>query len=375
MQKDLVSVLDFGSSKITVVCGTKNVNDNFNIVATGECDYAGYIDGEFLEPEMLKNAIATAINNAQMNMKNKITKLYVGIPAEFCVNSIQDVNISFKSKTKLKPRVIANLFSDNEVNNYAETHTIINKSPIYYLLDGDNKLIDPVGVEANSLMVKTSFIYVENRVIQMLNSVFVSLGLKNIEYLSSTLAEGLYLLNTQTRYKGAVLVDVGYVSTSVCSIMGDGIIDLKSFSLGGAHITSDLSEILNIPFLQAEQLKRKLILTLKPTAIDYYEIMLDGKLTKVPVKTANDIALARIDMISEMIEKVIKSFSLKPINANIIYLTGGGLALLKGIKYYLNKTIGKKIEIVCPKPMQLEKPELSSVVSLLDMAININKIW
>ena len=374
MQKNCVSVLDFGSSKITVVTGTKNVNNNFNIYATGVCDYAGYMDGEFLEPNLLKEAIQTAINNAQMNMEQKISRLYVGIPAEFCVNSIQDVTINFKSPTTLRKNIVINLFNLKEVNNYSATHTVINKSPIYYILDGDNKVYDPIGYIATNVLIKSSYIYVENKTLALLSSILTGLGIKDVVFVSSTLAESLYLLKPAIRQNGAYLVDVGYISSSVTSVMGDGIIDLKSFSLGGAHITGDLSELLNLPFLQAEQLKRKLILTLKPTAMDYYEVFIDNKIAKVSVKTANEIALARIDMIASTIDKIIKSFSLKPNASNVIYLTGGGLALLKGIKYYLNKTLGKKFEIVVPEPLQLAKPEMSSVISLLNASIDLDKI-
>ena len=370
--QNYVSVLDFGSSKITVVSGTKNVNNNFNIFATGVCDYAGFMNGEFIEPNLLRDCIATAINNAQMNLNHKITKLYVGIPAEFCVNEIQDVSVSFKSKTLLKKNIISNLFNKNEFNNLSGTHSIINKSPIYYLLDGDNKVLDPIGSYANSMVIKTSYIYIENKIMALLSSILSSLGVKEYVYISSTLAQATYLLNSSVRYAGAYLVDVGYISSSVCSVMGDGLIDLKSFSLGGAHITSDLSELLNLPFLQAEQLKRKLILTLKPTAMDFYEVLLDNKIAKISVKTANEIALARIDMITDTLEKIIKTFSLKA-NNNIIYLTGGGVALMRGIKHHLCKTLGKKVKIVVPEPMQLAKPEMSSVVSLLSTAIDLNK--
>lgn len=371
MQK-YVSVLDFGSSKITVACGTKNVNNNLNIFATGVSDYAGYMDGEFIEPNLLRECVANAINNAQVNINKKISKLYVGIPAEFCVNEVQDVCVSFKSKTLLKKSVISNLFNKNEVNNLSSTHSVINKSPVYYILDNSSKVINPIGSYATNMVIKTSYVYIENKIMALLSSVFSSLGIKEYVFISSTLAQATYLLNSEVRYSGAYFVDVGYISSSVCSVMGDGLVDLKSFSIGGAHITSDLSELLNLPFLQAEQLKRKLILTLKPSAMDFYEVFLDNKIAKLPVKSANEIALARIDMIIEMIEKLIKNFSLKA-NNNIIYLSGGGIALIRGIKSYLNKRLGKKVKIVVPEPMQLAKPEYSSIVSLLNTAFELNK--
>ena len=54
-----VAVIDFGSSKIVVFVG-KKTPDGFLIVARGESKYAGFYDGEWLEPERLSDAVSYA---------------------------------------------------------------------------------------------------------------------------------------------------------------------------------------------------------------------------------------------------------------------------------------------------------------------------
>ena len=84
MQKRDIAILDFGSEKITVVIGTKDVNNTFVVRGKGESDYAGFMDAEFLEPEKLKIAMGDAIANAEEDANVQIKKLYIGVPAEFC---------------------------------------------------------------------------------------------------------------------------------------------------------------------------------------------------------------------------------------------------------------------------------------------------
>jgi len=371
MASKSVAVLDFGSSKISVLAGNPTVNNNYNIYAMGESDYAGFIDGEFLEPNKLKNCISNAIDNAMLNLNKKFDKLYIGVPAEFCYNIQKELSITFNKRLKIKQKHIDTLFGQVDDLELSDSHTIINKSPIVYELDTGEKSYNPIGSFTQKLKVLASFILVENKFLLLLNQIFKELGFSDFEFLSTSLTESLYLLDENIRESASILVDCGYITTSVMLCMNEGLLDLKSFSMGGGHITADLSEILKLPFNCSEQLKRKIILTMKCSDYDYYEIKINDELVKIGAKNVNDIALSRIDLIADIINKCLKEFKFDiPENAPI-YLTGGGLCFMKGIKDYLGKVLDRKIIITTPKPLAYNKPDMSSALSLLDTAISI----
>ena len=48
MIKNLTSIIDFGSSKITVLSGVGDVNKSVKLMASVDVDYAGFAKGEFL---------------------------------------------------------------------------------------------------------------------------------------------------------------------------------------------------------------------------------------------------------------------------------------------------------------------------------------
>ena len=52
-----------------------------------------------------------------------------------------------------------------------------------------------------------------------------------------------------------------------------------------------------------------------------------------------------------------------------VYLTGGGLSYLRGIKSHVSARLGSPVEIVNPKIPFNAKPEFSSVYALLDYAL------
>ena len=82
--KSYVSVLDIGSSRVSVLVGTSGINSTFIIKGQGEASYAGFGEGEFYEPEKLGSVISAALTRAEENAGFAIRHLYVGIPAEFC---------------------------------------------------------------------------------------------------------------------------------------------------------------------------------------------------------------------------------------------------------------------------------------------------
>ena len=371
MAKNEVAILDFGSSKITILVGVKGVNNTFKIIASGSCEYAGFMHGEFIEPESLASAISYAKNQAENVYGKKIKRLYVGVPTEFCCNTLENISMNLGSCVRIKEKHISKLFDSANIE--YDNFEIINKTPIYFMLDDGNRVLNPVGCLTSTLSVLSSYISVETDFYKFLDKIFCEVGVYTIELISSALSESLYLIEPELRQNGAILVDCGYITTSVNAVVFEGVTDLKSFSLGGGYVASDLMEVLNIPFDSAEQLKRKVILSIDPTEDDYYEVVVDHQLRKFPVKIVNEICLARIDMIAEAINKCLKEFKNKVSDDVQVYLTGGGIAFMKGVVPYVEQILNRKVNIIAPSPLQFNKPDLSSSLSLIDAAINIEQ--
>ena len=72
-----------------------------------------------------------------------------------------------------------------------------------------------------------------------------------------------------------------------------------------------------------------------------------------------------------IIELAIRSLTQMRANSYVpIYLTGGGVCLLKGGKDYISKRLGENIEIIASKVPGLSKPNYSSILGLLELALN-----
>ena len=362
-----VSVLDFGSSKISVMIAESGINNTFNIRGTGEVEYAGFYNGSFVEPEKLYEAIANCILKAETNSGLKIEKLHIGVPADFTFVECKNSSVAFNRKVRISDEEISDLFSMASREVRYEGATIISRSPIYFLLDDSRKVIDPKGESSTKLSGMVSFVLADNKFIDSIDNIVKNMGIKEVEYVSSSLAESIYLLDPQVRDSGAILIDVGYLTSFVTYVKGDGIIAQNQFSVGGGHISADLCQVLQISFKEAENLKRKVVLSLAATDSDFYEVNVNGDVTPVSAKLTNEIVSSRLDMIVELINKCL--IKMKGNNYLPVFITGGGVCLLKGGKDYLSKGIGENVEVLSSKVPQLSRPTYSSVLGLLDLAL------
>lgn len=366
-----VAILDFGSSKITVLIGERGVNNTISISGMGECNYAGFSDGRWFEPDQLSMVIGRAISSAETNSRTKIRHLYIGVPGEFSACVCNEVSLSLSKKRKITEADVDALHEQGDTFKLQTKYTLINSQPIYYTIDDERRLIQPIGLSSGKLGGVISYILAENEFIHFIDKIMDELGIESIEYVSSILAETLFLFDGVKRDQYVVLIDVGYITTSVAVARGDGILSLYSFSTGGGHISGDLALELDIPFTQAENLKQKVVLSLNMGDEDVYAVNTTrDTVVNFPAKEVNRIVMDRIKTIAKTVEGCLDKCKYDYPDYIPYYLTGGGLSYLKGSRDYLSKLLNKPVEIIAPSLPQFNRPHLSSSLGLLDMVLN-----
>lgn len=370
MQKKLTAVLDFGSSKLFLCLGRKGVNNTFAIRCLTETKYAGFSEGEFLEPENLFEAVKTAIASGEIGNKKKIKTLYVGVPAEFCLVECKEIVKHFVSKIKLTKSNIDEISQLAVNSELLKDKTLISCKPNWVKLDDERKVLNFEGEKTNKITAEICSIYADNYFIKTINSILAKIGIESVEYICASEAQADYLLTNEEKSVPNIILDIGYISSSVMCVCGRGLTHLKAFSLGGAHISADLSECLDITFEQGEALKHEIVLSLNSKkSEECYEVNVKNKVLPVSINFANEIVKARLDMICQLIKQIINSFGIENSQFVPVYLTGGGLSYIKGSRDYLAKSIGRNVQLIVPSMPELAKPHLSSVVALLSSAL------
>lgn len=370
MAKENVTVVEIGSSKLTCVVAQSGVNGIFNIKAKASVEYAGFFEGEFVEKSSLEDAVRALFAQIQATYKRPIEKIFVGVPAEFSQVTYAKEQINFKFKRTVKQKDIDALCNEASRKISVEDMEILSVNPTFYLLDEDRKTNQPIGLKANKISAELSIIMAQTSFIQTFNKIWTRIGIEQVEYLSEPFCEAMLILEKEERERTCIVIDVGARSTSVAFVKGDGLTNLTSFSMGGSHVTSDLTEACNITYADARNLKKQIVMSLKGGDDDFYELStFGGKVLKIPMNFANEVVSYRIELIAKTVNECIRLFAKEYVPYYPIYLCGAGLSKIKGGKDYFSKCIGRNVSYGKPPIPAMDKPENASMLGLIGKAL------
>lgn len=356
---DVKFVMDIGSSKITLFAFTKAKTSPI-IVASSTRLYDGFMDGEFLEPSQLADVVQELMSELSNKLKIKIKKVFVGVPSEFCVCVCKRRTRKFLKVTKIKSKNLRDLFDGVEEYKQGKGYKLISASPMQYVLDSGVKTLNPEGKKTSQIVLDSSYILVKNEFINKFNNILTHLGVSDVEYISTILGQALLCNSDGDKLSPKAVIDVGHITTNVAIIKGEGLALVSSFSLGGGHITADLMQLLQKSFKEAELIKRKVALTLKPNKDDKYIIQNGKEIISAHVQITNDIVRSRIENIAGIINNILdidESFDDIP-----IYITGDGICNFKGAINILENVCNRQIiELKLPYDNTDEKYQTSKL--------------
>lgn len=367
MRKNSVTVLDIGSSKITVAAAERGINNTFVIKGYASRNYAGFSDGEFFDVDELQEVIAACVKQVEDNVKYRIDKIYVGVPGEFTSILLRDKQLALNKTRKASAQDLLELY-DSAFDLQSKKYTLINRSGIYFTLDNVRKVADPVGVVCRIIKGYMSFILCNNYIINLITPMLNKTGISSVEFTSTSLSQALYLFEPEYRDRTAVLLDIGYITSTFSIIKGDAVVYQKSFSHGGGYITAALTGELGIDPDIAEKLKRKVNLSCNGTS-GSYDVIDGNKEYVFSANKVNSIVLSSLDELCDYIGACLNDFELQIPEYVPISLTGGGISFMRGAKEHISKRLNFIIETIAPSLPHMNKPTDSSLVSLLDLAL------
>ncbi len=365
-----IAVLDVNSRLISAIVGSKRAQSVFGIKSLVEKQHQGYENGEWFDQNDTVDIAKSVLLDAMKSADSRTKKLFIGVPAEFVTVVTKEVGIRLDRQRRVIDDDIDYLLKKGDDFD-TDKYLTINTSAIYYSVDDDEKIFSDVrDMEAAKVDACVSYMLCEKSFVKMFDEVTASLGFTDVRYVATCWAECMTLLEKEQRDSVYMLIDIGYLSSSVCIAKGEGILEMKSFSMGGAHICADIYEALEVPFDMAEEAKRLVDINLNYN--DEAVLVGDGE-NVVYATDACEIAKNRLDVFADVISDIFKEIEEDAPSYMPVYLTGEGVASMRGAKKYLSEQLGKNIEIVTPKLPGFVKPDDCSKASLLVMADNLSK--
>lgn len=381
----IISGIDIGTSKITTIIGQyADSEDKFNIIAVSSIPALGFRKGQIVNIDQASSTIVSSIESAERMAGFQLNSASISLSAPHIesINSHGVVAIS-NPNAEIDKNDIDRVIEAAKAIAVPTGKEIIHIIPIKYTVDGQEGVVDPVGMNGVRLEVEAHIILASSPSLKNLKKCLEEIGIKIDQLVYSGLATAKSALTETEKELGVALVDIGGSITTI-TIFNEGAPVYSSvIPIGAGNVTNDLAIGLRFSLEDAEKIKLKLnkISDQKKyedeIELSNFDIKSDDN-RKVSIQTAiNGIIKPRLEEIFHLIyEKIEASGFHQTIPAGIV-LTGGGAQTIN-IKEVCEKIIPLPLRIASPPKVggiidDIINPGYSSSIGLL-MFANENKI-
>lgn len=253
--------IDAGSHTIKLVVAklSLDINDNSRakILALVKKNSRGIKRGIVTNMSDATNCLAEIVDEAEA---------VIGMPIREVLVGISGVNVNFSNSKGL----IIISRSDNEIvesdidrviqdslnktynlNNSDILHTI----PRNFIVDNQPGIKYPVGMIGSKLECETLTISVDQGYLRNFIKMFNQANLEVVDKLFTLLISSDFLLSSRQKAAGAILIDIGFNSSSYIVWENEEVLTYGIVPLGSNHITSDLAICLETGIDLAEEIK------------------------------------------------------------------------------------------------------------------------
>ena len=380
----IISGIDIGTSKITTIIGQyTDTEDKFNIIAVSSIPALGFRKGQIVNIEQASSTIVQSIESAERMAGFQLNSASVCLSAPHIesINSHGVVAIS-NPNAEIDKNDIDRVIEAAKAIAVPNGKEIIHIIPIRYTVDGQEGVVDPVGMNGVRLEVEAHIILASSPSLKNLKKCLEEIGIKIDQLVYSGLATAKSALTETEKELGVALIDIGGSITTI-TIFNEGAPVFSSvIPVGAGNVTNDLAIGLRFSLEDAEKIKLKLnkISDQKKyedeIELSSFDIKSDDN-RKVSIQTAiNGIIKPRLEEIFHLIyEKIENSGFHQTIPAGIV-LTGGGAQTINA-KEVCEKIIPLPLRIASPPKVggiidDIINPAFSSSIGLL-MFTNDNK--
>lgn len=371
--KTQIAAIEFGTSKIVTVIAQSGGMDRLDIIGSGTVPYDGYSDGDWNTPGQMIQRVRDSIAAAELEANSKIKEIYVGVPGEYIhVRACEsEVDLPDGMVDEAAINAVQDAAAD-KLRIVDEGGLVMHRTPSWFIVDDGKKTMTPGG-RGSRLRAMTTFIVADPQFIEDVSEMIGRQNITILGFLSCTLGESLLVLSLDDRDRAAVLIDVGYLNTELSVVEGDAIVYHAVLPRGGGHITADLATKLRIPMRAAEQIKRNYVFN--PDEFDqnsFSEVFDDaGRRMTFPRDQVSKIVEESFGELADMIDMTVRNDA-EPFlsKRSQVFLTGGGVALMRGAREALAARLDRPIKVSAAKSSKLNSPVFSASLGLADLVFD-----
>jgi cell division protein FtsA len=309
MNKRIITGIDIGTHTVRVVITEYTQGGGLpHIIGIGKSESRGLRHGYIININDAVKSVRTAVEEAEQNSGVRIREAFLsvgGVGLEGAQTTGAAIISRADSEITEGDVERAHRACEQNLANAANKR-ILHTIPISYSIDGKPVYGRPGGMKGLKLEARCLIVTCLDQHLNDLIRAVEEAGVEVIDACAAPVAASFVALTKAQRMAGCILANIGAETVSIVVYEDNIPISLEVFPIGSTNITNDIALGLKIPLEEAEVVKM-------------------GKSGhQIPRKKLNDIVLARLEDMFELVIAHLKKIGKHELLPAGIILTGGG---------------------------------------------------
>jgi cell division protein FtsA len=324
--------------------------------------------------ESTVHSVATAIEKAELMAGIEVKSVYAGIAGGHIegINSRGVVAVSTKSK-EITQEEVERVVDAAKALALPMEREVIHVLPQEFIVDNQEGIKDPIGMSGVRLEAEvhivTGAVASAQNIVKSVNRAGYAVNDIVLEHLASALAT----LKDDEKELGVILIDIGGGTTDILVYLNGSIWHTNVISMGGNHVTNDVSIGLRTPQQPAEEIKKKWGVAVSDLVDPGETIEVPNvggrRPTQVPRQILSEIIQPRMEEIFFLVKDDLDQKDFKNKISGGVVLTGGA-SLLTGIEKVAERVFEMPVRIGNPSGVgglveEVSSPEYATGVGLI----------
>ena len=383
MANPSIAAIDVGTTKVCTIVAEVTPQQQLRILGVGIGPSAGLSRGMVDNIQAAIEAIASSVERAERASGTRIASAQVGIagPHVSSMNSRGIVAIA-DPRHPITEDDIGRAMESARIVNVPNNREVIHVVPRYYVVDGQDYVVDPNGMFGSRLDVETHIVTASTSAMNNLAQCVEGAGVRVDSLILEPLASAEAVVDEEELEQGVAVIDIGGGTTDIGVYLNGAIVHTAVLPIGGTHMTKDLVVALRVPQPAAEQAKRNYGQAL-PSLIDEDEEIEVDAFGADGTKSVNrrlmaEVLQARCEELIELALAEIKRGAEPEMLSAGVVITGGAAAL-PGLDALAEEVLMLPARIGQPRHLAglsdiLQDPAYATSVGLLRWALKEQEI-
>ena len=367
--------LDIGTSKICALIGEEGPDNTVKVLGFGESKSEGLGKGVVINIERTISAIQQAVEEAENQAGVEVGSIVVGISGGHIksMNSRGMTGVGRNDKEINKDDVRRAIEAAKAVAIPVDRE-VVHVLPYGFIIDGQDGVRDPIGMLGVRLEVDVHIVTGAVTSVQNLIKSVNRAGFDVEGVVLEPIASAESVLTEDEKDPGVAMIDIGGGTSDIVVHLDGSVRHSEVVSLGGEHVTRDISVGLRTPHHKAEVIKKAHGRALLSGITNGQTIAVpsvgDRVDREVPLADLVEIIEVRMDELVRLIQMEIQLTGYAELVAGGVVLTGGA-SLLPGAADMSEKIFGCPVRIGKPRYIanldevkKLDDPLYSTVTGL-----------